>query len=88
MIGPSARILPPMTLPAAIRCLLLTVIALPIAQVVLVWVAALLQAMGDEAAAIVLGHVGTAAGVLWILALVGLVVLLAVKALDEPPPKS
>jgi hypothetical protein len=77
-----------MTLRAAIRWLLLTAIALPIAQVVFVWVGALLQAMGDESAAIVLRHVGTAAGVLWILALVGLVVLLAVKAIDEPPPKA
>jgi hypothetical protein len=77
-----------MTLRTAIRYLLLTVIALPIAQIVFVWVGGLLQAMGDEAAAIVLGHMGTAAGVLWVLALVGLVVLLAVKALEEPPPKS
>ncbi len=77
-----------MPLRTAIRCLLVTVIGLPIAQAVLAWVGALLEAMGDEAAAVVLGHVGTAVGVLWLLALVGLVVLLAVKALDEPPPKS
>jgi hypothetical protein len=78
-------ILPPMTLRSTIRCLLLASIALPIAHLVLVWVGGLLAAMGDRSGAAVLGHLGTAIGVMWALALVGLVIVLALKVLDEPP---
>ena len=75
-----------MTLRRATRLLLLAVVGLPVLQAVLFWVAGLLAAMGDKAGAQVLGHISTAAGVLWIVTLVGLVIAVAVQSLDEPPP--
>ena len=74
-----------------IRGLLLAVVGLPVLQAVIFWVSGLLVAMGDAAAAGVLRHIGTAAGVLWLVGLVALVIGLAVRTLenegpgDEPP---
>jgi hypothetical protein len=74
-----------MTLRWAVRLLLGAVLGLPLAQAIFLWVAGLLRAMGDEAAAGVIGHLNIAAGVLWLIALVGLVVTLAMQSLERPP---
>jgi hypothetical protein len=74
-----------MTLRSAIRWLLVLTLGLPILQSLLVWVAGLLSAMGDAAAASVLGRINIAAGVLWLACLVGLVVVLALQSLEESP---
>jgi hypothetical protein len=68
---------------STIRLLLAFVLGLPLVQATLLWVANLLAAMGDEGASAVVGHVNTAVGVAWLLTLVGLVVALAVRALDD-----
>lgn len=75
-----------MTLRAAIRLLVGLVLGLPLLQAIFTWVTRLLTAMGDQAAAGVLGHITLAASVLWIVSLVGLVLALAVQSLDQPPP--
>jgi hypothetical protein len=67
----------------ALISLLVLVLGLPILSVVLTWVAGLLTAMGDNAAANVLSHINTAVRVLWLVALVGNVVVLALEALDR-----
>jgi len=63
--------------------LLAVSIGLPLLQAVLFWIGGLLGAMGDEVAAGVLTRIQTVAGVLWLISLVGLVIVLAVKTLDE-----
>jgi hypothetical protein len=67
----------------ALISLLVLVLGLPILSVVLTWVAGLLTAMGDTAAANVLSHINTAVRVIWLVALVGNVVVLALEALDR-----
>lgn len=74
-----------MTLRGAVRLLLMLVLGLPLVQAILVWVGGLLRAMGDEAAAGVIGAINTGVGVLWLVTLVGLVVALAFDSLDRPP---
>jgi hypothetical protein len=74
-----------MTLRAAVRLLLMLVLGLPLVQAILLWVGGLLQAMGDEAAARVVGGINTGFGVLWLVTLVGLVVALAFDSLDRQP---
>jgi len=71
-----------MTLRNATKLLLLCVLGLPLTQAVLVWVQGLLAAMGDKPAAHVVGRMLTFAGALWLVALVGLVVALALQSLD------
>ncbi len=73
-----------MTLRNAVRWLVVVALALPLVQSLLWWVAGLLKAMGDAPAATVIGHINTAAGVVWLLSLVGLVVTLALQSLTEP----
>jgi hypothetical protein len=89
-MGPDSRILVPaaMTLRRSIQCLLVTALALPVVQAVLVWVGGLLTSMGDAAGAAVVRHVGTACQVIWAISLVGLVIILAVAALADRPPES
>lgn len=79
-----------MTLRRTVQLLLVLVIGAPLLQTVLFWVAGLLAAMGDKAAADVLGRLNTGFGVLWLVALVGLVIAMAVRSLDDtlPPPSS
>lgn len=72
-----------MNLRTALISLLVLVIGLPILSVVLTWVAGLLTAMGDTGAANVLGHVNTAVRVLWLVAIVGNVVVLALETLER-----
>lgn len=74
-----------MTPKNAIKTLLVFVLALPLVAAVLVWVVGLLRAMGDAAGAAVVGHVGTACYVIWLVSLVGLLVALAAAAVAEPP---
>jgi hypothetical protein len=71
------------TLRNTTKLLLLFVLGLPLMQAVLTWVKGLLTAMGDEAAAVVVSHIGTIAGGLWLVTLVGLVVTLAIQSLDN-----
>lgn len=72
-----------MNLRTALISLLVLVLGLPILSVVLTWVAGLLTAMGDTGAANVLSHINTVVRVLWLVALVGNVVVLALEALDR-----
>lgn len=69
---------------AAIKVLLILVLALPVLQAVLAWVGRLFQALNDAATATVLGHVSTATGVIWLASVVGLVVALALVTLNGP----
>lgn len=73
-----------MTIRSALKLLLGLALGLPLLQTLLFWVAGLLGAMGDAAAATFLGRVNVGVGVLWLASIVGLVVLLAMKAVNEP----
>jgi hypothetical protein len=75
-----------MTVRSAIMTLLVLALALPVVAAVLLWVRGLLASMGDAAGAAVIGHVGTACQVAWTISLVGLVIALAVQALQDMPP--
>jgi hypothetical protein len=68
---------------SAVKLLLGLTLALPVLFVVLLWVAGLLSAMGDEGAAAVLGHVNTALRIVWLVGIVGLVIALATQTLDQ-----
>jgi hypothetical protein len=76
-----------MTLRSATTTLLVLVLALPVAQIVLLWVRGLLLSMGDPDGAAMIGHVGTACQVAWALCLVGLVVVLALVSLNDRSPE-
>jgi hypothetical protein len=73
-----------MTLRSATKTLLVLALALPVAQCVLIWVRGLLTSMGDSDGGTIIGHVGTACGVVWLLSLVGLLITLALSVLNEP----
>ena len=73
-----------MTLRTGLIILLGLAMGLPLVQSLLWWVAGLLKAMGDDAAATALGHISIGAGVLWLASLVGLVFLLALKVVNDP----
>ncbi|MCI0335908.1 MAG: hypothetical protein L0228_22095 [Planctomycetes bacterium] len=75
-----------MTLRSATKSLLVLALVLPVVQAVLIWVRGLLTSMGDEAGATVIHHVGTACQVIWSISLVGLVILLALIAVNDRPP--
>jgi hypothetical protein len=75
-----------MTLRSSLKLLLGLALGLPLLQTLLFWVAGLLRAMGDAAAATFLGRMNVGVGVFWLASLVGLVVLLAMKAVNEPAP--
>ena len=72
-----------MNLRNSLKTLLIFVLGLPILLAVLGWVAGLLTAMGDETTATVLGHISTAARVIWLVCLVGVIVVLAMQSLDQ-----
>ena len=76
-----------MTLRSALKTLLVLALALPVAQSVLVWVRGMLNSMGDAEGGAIIGHVGTTCQVAWALCLVGLVIVLAIVVLNEPPPR-
>ena len=71
--------------PTMIQRLLLAAVALPIVCMVLVALGRLLAAMGDAAGASAVDRLSLAAGVLWVLVLVALVLLLAAARAFEPP---
>jgi hypothetical protein len=73
-----------MTLRTLVRVLLGLVLGLPLFESLLFWVAHLLTAMGDDAAAAVIHYVNVAAGILWLAVLVATIVVLAFKAATEP----
>jgi hypothetical protein len=75
-----------MTLRSAIKVLLTFALGLPVVQAVLIWVAGLLSSMGDQAGAAIIRHVGTGCQVLWTVALVALVIVLAIANVNERPP--
>ena len=68
--------------PAA-KTLLLLALALPVIQCVLLCVRGLLNSMGDEEGATIIGHVGTACLAMWALTLVALVIVLAIIAVTD-----
>jgi len=74
-----------MTLRSATKTLLTLAVALPIVGAVLVWVAGLLQAMGDPAGVRIIFYFGVVCETVWCVSLVGLVILLAITTLNEPP---
>ena len=76
-----------MTLRSAAKTLLILAVALPIVGAVLIWVAGLLQAMGDPAGVRMLIYVGVVCEIVWSASLVGLVILLAITTLNEPPDR-
>jgi len=76
-----------MTLRSATKTLLVLVLALPVAQIVLMWVRGLLNNMGDKEGGAIIGHVGTALQIAWALSLVGLVVVVALTVLNNRPPE-
>jgi ABC-type transport system involved in cytochrome bd biosynthesis fused ATPase/permease subunit len=67
----------------AIKVLLALVLGFPLLQAVLTWVAGLLGAMGDAAAADILAHINVGLRVAWLVSIVGLVVALAVRSVAE-----
>jgi len=69
---------------SAVKLLLGFTLGLPILLAVFGWVTRLLTAMEDAAAATILRHLSTGCSVLWLVAVVGLVIALAVESLDEP----
>lgn len=73
-----------MSLRSAVKTLVALSVGLPLLQATLFWVGGLLGAMGDEAAAGILVELQTVTGVAWLVSLVGLVIVLAVRSLDEP----
>jgi hypothetical protein len=77
-----------MLLRNALKTLLVLVLALPLVAGVLVWVVALLRGMGDAGGAIVVGYVGVACQIVWLICLVGLLVTLSIAVLAEKPADS
>jgi hypothetical protein len=65
--------------------LAISVLVLPIAELVVVGAARLLAAMQDPAGAAILDRLALAGGLVWVIALVLLVVGLAIKGIDERP---
>jgi hypothetical protein len=76
----------PMTLRSATKTLLVLVLALPVAQIVLIWVRSLLNSMGDAEGGDIIGHVGTACQVVWALCLVALLIIVSLAVLNDRPP--
>jgi hypothetical protein len=74
-----------MTLRSATKTLLVLGLTLPVVQCVLIWVRGLLTSMGDVEGAAIINHVGTACQVVWSVSLVGLVIVLALIVVNEPP---
>jgi hypothetical protein len=74
-----------MTLRCAMKTLLVLVLALPVAQIVLVCVRGLLSSMGDAEGGAIIGHVGTVCLVAWALCFVALVIVTALVVLNDRP---
>ena len=75
-----------MSLRSAIRLLVVLALALPVVVCALVGVArGLLAALGDERGANVATGAGQIATIGWLVSLAGLVIVLGLNALQEPP---
>lgn len=72
-----------MTSRSIVRGLLVAAIGLPVLQGLMSWVAGLLLAMGDQAAARILYVCGTVAGVLWLIAMAALLIALGIRSLER-----
>ena len=72
---------------SSIKFLLVLVLGFPLLQTLFGWVGGLLDAMGDAGAAQVLTQINVGIRVIWLVAMVGLVVALAVGSLDETVEK-
>jgi hypothetical protein len=72
-----------MSLRSATKTLLVLVLALPVAQIVLIWVRGLLTSMGDADGGAIIGHVGTVCQIVWALCLVALVIVLSLVVLND-----
>jgi hypothetical protein len=68
----------------AVVWLLCLILGLPLGHLALVWVAGLLAAMGDADAAYALERINVGLSVLWLCSLVGLVIVLGMKAAADP----
>jgi hypothetical protein len=68
----------------ALTLLLTTGCVLPVAITIVVGVARLLTAMGDEAGALALDRTALALGILWVIGLVCLLLALAIHILGPP----
>jgi hypothetical protein len=80
--------MPPVIPPRLLAGLVTATLALPVVICVLAGTARLLSAMGDAAGGAVLDRLVLAAGILWVIVLVTLVVVLGMLALvnsREPP---
>ena len=75
--------------PRLLTPLVISALTLPIAISVLAAVGRLLTAMGDAAGGAVLDRVTLAAGIVWVVLLVCLVLVLGIAALgrNQPPPE-
>jgi hypothetical protein len=69
-----------MTVRNTLKTLLVIALALPVVECVLLWTRGLLTSMGDPEGAAIVSHVGTGCLVLWSIAIVGLVIVLAIIA--------
>jgi len=78
---------PSMILRSAAKTLLVLVLALPVAQIVLIWVRGLLSSMGDAEGGAIIGHVGTICQVVWVLCLVALLIVLSLVVLNDRRPE-
>ena len=72
-----------MTIRLALKWLLGLTLGLPMLQSLLYWVAGMLESMGDADSATAFERLHIAVGVAWLVAIVGLVITLAIKAIDE-----
>ena len=72
-----------MTLRCVAKTLLALVLALPVAQVVLIWVRGLLDSMGDSTGGTLIGHVGSLCLGTWAVCLVGLVIVISLIVLND-----
>jgi hypothetical protein len=78
---------PPMNLRSAAKTLLVLVLALPVAQIVLLWVRGLLTSMGDADGGTFIGRVAVLCVAIWALCLVALVIVLSLIVLNDRPPE-
>ena len=67
----------------ALKWLLYLALGLPMLVLVLQFAAALLAVMGDEPGARVIRWIAVGGGVLWVVALLGLLVAVAIETLDR-----
>jgi hypothetical protein len=74
-----------MTLRSATKTLVVLSLALPVVNIVLLWVRGLVMNMGDVKGAEMLGHLGTLCQVTWAAGLVGLVIVVALATLNNGP---